>query len=130
MIINLCYKSYDAKMSLEAMKNFKAATGKDMWFTLLSVMEVWLSTSEELTITRMKKIYELIDFECASQLFHCMIKTEDKSIPLQEIEDAMFRVGWLPTDREGNLSEPWPYVMALLSHDSNTYFSELVKEKK
>ena len=108
MIVNLCYKQYDAKMSLEAMKNFKAATGKDLWFTLLSFIESYVSLEGQGPLPKCTKLYGIVDFETGAQAFHCMIKSQQKEIPLAEIEDAMFRVGWLPTDREGELSEPWP----------------------
>lgn len=122
MIVNLCYKQYDAKMSLEAMKNFKAATGKDLWFTLLSFIESYIELDGQSALSKCTKLMGIVDFETAAQAFYCMIKTEKKEIPLEEIEDAMFRVGWLPTDRDGDLSEPWPLIMYKLACDTHEQF--------
>lgn len=128
-MIKLCYKEYPYKMSLGAMKEFKKATGKDLWHTLLSMIEVYIATEESPLITRLRALYETLDFETAAYAFHCLIKQENKSIPLSEIEDSMFRVGWMPTDRDGDASEPWPFVMVKLAYDIDSHFSELGKKK-
>ncbi|OEU76780.1 MAG: hypothetical protein BA864_05210 [Desulfuromonadales bacterium C00003093] len=130
MIIKLCYKEYEARLTLDAMKSFKSATGKDLWCSLLQFTECWRTSDGDGALTRVRKLYEVMDFETASQLFYAMIKPLNKSIPLAEIEDAMFRVGWLPSDREDDMSEPWPLVMVKLSYDVDAYFNEGVKEKK
>jgi hypothetical protein len=129
MQLKLCYKSYDFKMSLEAMKQFKEATGKDLWFSLLHFLETWELSAKEPTLTRIRKVYEILDFETAAYLFHSMIKTQDKSIPYAEIEDAMYKVGWLPTERDGGMSEPWPIVLVDVAHMINSQFSEALKKK-
>ena len=116
-------------MTLGAMKQFKEATGKDLWFSLLNFLEVWSLSDGEPTLTRMKKVYEVLDFDTAAKLFHALIKAENKSIPLEEIEDAMFKVGWLPSEREDNMSHPWPLVLVTTAHDINNQFSEDVKKK-
>lgn len=104
------------------MKQFKAETGKDLWCTLLQFMEVFANTKDDSLIVRMRKLYEIVDFETAAHLFHSLIRAEDKSIPLAEIEDAMFKVGWLPTDRDGDMSEPWPFVLVPVAHAINKQF--------
>ena len=109
-------------MSLGAMKQFKAATGKDLWCTLLQFMEVYAESGEQSIVVRMRKLYEIVDFETAAQLFYALIRAEDNSVPLQEIEDAMFKVGWLPTVRAGDMSEPWPLVLVPVAHDINKQF--------
>lgn len=129
-MIKLCYKSYDAKMSLGAMKQFKQATGKDLWCTLLQFMECFANSSDESLVVRMRKLYEVVDFETGAQAFYALIRAEDKSIPLSEIEDAMFKVGWLPTDRDGDLSEPWPFALITVSHEINKQFESDVNAIK
>ena len=128
--MKLCYKEYPCKMSLGAMKQFKQATGKDLWCTLLQFMECYALSEGEATLLRMRKLYEVIDFETAAQLFHALIRAENKSIPLDEIEDAMFKVGWLPTERPGDMSEPWPFVLVPLAHEINKQFETDAKELK
>ena len=67
--------------------------------------------------------------DVAAKLFHCLIVQEDKSIPLAEIEDAMFRVSWMPTDNDTDMCEPWPMVMLQLAIDVSSYYAELDKKK-
>ncbi len=117
-------------MSLGAMKQFKQATGKDLWCTLLQFMEVYAESKDESLVVRMRKLYEIVDFETAAHLFHSLIRTEDKSIPLEEIEDAMFKVGWLPTDRPGDMSEPWTFVLVPIAHEINKQFEMDVSNLK
>jgi len=117
-------------MSLGAMKQFKQATGKDLWFTLISFIEAYSDSIDLEPISRMRHLYSIIDFEDAAQLFYAVIKSENKSIPLSEIEDAMFRVGWLPNENTDELSNPWPLVMAVLAHDVDDSFKDLPVKKK
>jgi len=129
--MKLCYKEYSCKMSLGAMKQFKQATGKDLWCSLLQFMECYALSGEDSALVRIRKLYEVLDFETAAQLFHALIRAEDKSIPLEEVEDGMFKVGWLPSDRADNMSEPWPLVLVLLSHEINKQFAlDAVEIKK
>jgi hypothetical protein len=129
-MIKLCYKSYPYKMTLGAMKQFKQSTGNDLWCKLLQFMECYAETSGEPVVTRMRRLYEVIDFEAASHLFYSLIRAEDKSIPIEEIEDAMFKVGWLPTQREGDMSEPWPLVLVVVAHEINKQFESDAAEAK
>ena len=121
-MIKLCYKEYPCKMSLGAMKQFKQSTGKDLWCTLLQFMECYGESVNDSVVVRMRKLYEIVDFETAANLFYALIRAEDKSVSLQEIEDGMFKVGWLPTERAGDLSEPWPLVLVPVAHEINKQF--------
>ena len=66
----------------------------------------------------------------AAHAFHAMIRGVDKSIPLDEIEDAMFSVGWMPTDDDSGLAEPWPLVMVEIAEAVNTEMADFKKKKK
>ena len=68
-------------------------------------------------------------FDVIAKLFHCLIVQENKSIPLAEIEDSMFRVGWMPTDSDTDMCEPWPMVVTKLATDVSAYYSDLDKKK-
>lgn len=130
MALKLCYKEYPYKMSLAAMKQFKQATGQDLWCTLLKFMECYALTKDDVLITRMRKLYETVDFDTAAQLFYSLVKAESKEIPIEEIEDAMFKVGWLPTDRPTDLSEPWPLMLVVIAHEINKEFEQEISEIK
>ena len=65
----------------------------------------------------------------ASYLFYSVIKQVGAGASLEEIQDAMHRVSWMPTESEDGLCEPWPLVMLGLATDANVYFSEIAKKK-
>jgi hypothetical protein len=129
-MIKLCYKKYPYKMTLGAMKNYSNATdGRDLWCDMLHFMEVWYETSGDDLISRMRKLHDVLSFENGAHVFHSMIRGEDSNIPLSEIEDAMFAVGWMPTERPSDMSEPWPFVMLIIARAINDEMAEYSKKK-
>lgn len=131
MNVNLCYKSYPFKMSLQAMRDFKRATNKDLWFTLVSVLEVYFANLDKPVLTLLKALYEAVDFETASYAIHYLIKAEDKSIELEQIQDAMFRVGWRPVeDDDSEYRQPYPIVLVQMSKAIDSQLSDEVDVKK
>jgi len=127
-MFKLCGKEYNSKMSLEAMKKFKQSTGKDLWCLLITMIEVFATTSESSVLERMRLLYEACDFETASLAFHSLCTSE--STPLDEIQDGMFRVGWMPTEREGDITEPWPLILVMLAYDVDKQFNQIPETDK
>lgn len=130
MIINLCYKPYEFKISLAACKAFFDATGKDLQCTLLNYLQACQDSQGMDIVARMAYFHKVCDFETASHAIYSLVRTENKNIPLAEIQDGMFRVSWLPSDRADELSEPWPLVMLDIATQINDYFSENMPVKK
>ena len=128
--MKLCYKDYPIKMSLGAIKQFKQATGYDLWSTLLQFIDVFHATQGDTIIGRMKTLYDVCDFETGSHMFHALIQAEDKSIPLEEVQDAMFRVGWLPHERDDDMSDPWALVAISAANEIDTQFKRITSKKK
>jgi hypothetical protein len=129
MKLSLCYKEYDYKLNLAACKSFYEQTGKDLNYTLLRFLDSCRSGASNDTSSRLQSLFGLESFAVIAKLLHCLIVQEDKSIPLIEIEDAMFRVGWMPTDEDGAMAEPWPLVVAMVATDISGYYSVLDKKK-
>ena len=129
-MIKLCYKEYPFKLSLASCKSFFDATGEDLQSTLLSYLDACQRTTGMDLIARMSEFHKVCKFEVASHAIHSLVKAEDKSIPLSEIQDGMFRVSWLPTDRDDDLSEPWPLVMVDIATQVNDYFAKNMPVKK
>lgn len=130
MKFKLCYKEYDCKISLGAMKRFKEATGKDLWHVLTSFIIEYSERNDESIMKTCSHMYGVCSFDTAANLFYSLAKECNSALTIEEIEDAMFHVGWLPTDRDGDMSEPWPMVMVLLAADVNKYFNEITLKKK
>ena len=129
--IKLCYKEYPIKMTLGAMKQYTQATKRDIWCDMLKYIHVFMSTREVSAFDRMSKLYECLDFETASHAFHALIKAGGANdIPLAEIQDSMFRVGWMPTEREDGMGEPWALVMFQAAMLENEEMETFVKKKK
>lgn len=128
MNINLCYKTYPVKMSLGAMKEFHSLTGLDMWCTLLKFRECFYLSAKEPMLTRLSKLNDVVDFHTGAKLLHCMIRVENKNIPLCEVEDAMFRCGWSFSEDENQ--QPWPLLVVKLANDIDEYFEQSTPKKK
>lgn len=129
-MIRLCYKEYPYKISLAACKAFFDATGEDLQSVLLEYLEACHRTSGMDLVKRMSEFYKICKFEVASHAIHSLVKTANKNIPIEEIQDAMFRVSWLPSDRDDDLSEPWPLVMVTIATQVNDYFVSNMPVKK
>ena len=130
MIIKLCYKEYPFKMSIGAIKEFKQSTGLDLWYLLLSFLEAYHDSAAMDKLARARYLSSILDFEDAAVLLHTIIRQEDKSIPLEEIQDAMFRVGWLSNESTTDMSEPYPMILVKVAFDVDDYFKELTVKKK
>ena len=130
MEIKLCYKTYPFKISLAACKAFYDATGDDLQYVLLKYIDKCRDTSEMDLLSRMNAFLSVCSFETAAQAIYSLVRTENKSIPLEEIRDGMFRVSWLPSDRTDDLSEPWSMVMLSIATQVNDYFSDNIPVKK
>lgn len=117
-------------MSLGAMKQFKDATGKDLWHTLLAFLDEWMKSEGKSPLARCRAVYDVVDFETAAELIHALVKAEDKSIPLAEIEDSMFRVGWLPVDLDNGKVNPYPLILVSIAHDVNKLFASEIESVK
>jgi hypothetical protein len=127
-MFKLCGKEYQSKMSLEAMKQFKQNTGKDLWCLLITMIEVFATTGEVSVLERMRLLYQACDFETASYAFHALCT--NNSVPLDEMQDGMFRVGWMPTEREGDITEPWPLILVMLAYDIDKQFNQIPETDK
>ena len=132
MEFKLFYKSYDYKPSLAAIKQFKEATGLDLWASLIKYMVCFTESrkSGESIGDMMFKLSGVVDFVQASQLLYCMAKQSNSALSIDEIEDAMFHAGILPSETEGDLCEPYPIVIYKMALDVQEYHSSLSKEKK
>ena len=129
-MIKLCYKEYPFKISLAACKSFFDETGEDLQLVLLRYLDVCQQTVGMDLIKRMALFHDVCKFEVASHAIYSLVQTKNKSIPLSEIQDAMFRVSWLPNERADTLSEPWPLVMLDISTQVNDYFAKNMPVKK
>ena len=130
-MIKLCYKSYPYKMTLGSMRHFNKQTGKDLWSLMMDFMLTFLATSEDPVMERMAKLYRICDFETASIAIHSLVRVENKNIPIEEIQDAMFRVGWMPVqDDESEMIEPWPLDMCATAFNIDSQMREEMPKKK
>lgn len=118
-------------MNLDAMRQFKSKTGKDLWHTLISFLETYVENQEKPVLTLMKSLYSCVDFETASHIFHVLAQQEDKSIELEQIQDAMFRVGWRPVeDENSDFIQPYTVVLVDIANKIDLQFKESIGDVK
>ena len=101
-----------------------------MWYTLISLIEVYLANSEKPILTQMKSLYEAVDFETGLQLFYTLAKQEDKTLEIEEIEDGMLRVGWRPIEQDGEYIQPYPIILFEIAQNIDAQIVEVVTAKK
>lgn len=129
-MIKLCYKEYDFKVNLAACKSFYEQTGTDLQHTLLLYLDAMQKARGMDLTEHLASIHGVCSFDVAAKLIHCLVRQSDKSIPLEEIEDAMFRVSWTPSETEDGLCQPWPLVMVDIATQVNQYFADNLPKKK
>lgn len=130
MEFKLCYKSYAFKPTIKAMKQFKEATGLDLWATLSRYMLTFIENREKPVGELVASLSDVVDFVSASQLLHALAQAENGKIGIDEIQDAMFHAGIFPNDSESDFAEPYPFVMYQVSIMIQEYHAQLQTEKK
>ena len=128
--VKICYKTYDCKLSAGACKYFTDKTGLDLQTVFGDYVEKSIELQGVSLISRMQTLSRLYNREIASLALYSIIKSENESVDLCEIEDATFRVSWQLSDRPDDLSEPWPIVMLQVGFDINEYFNNNIPKKK
>lgn len=128
-MIKLCYKEYEFKITLGACKYFFEQTGKDLQHSLLLYLEACATSKDMEMISRLRLFHGLLSFKDASILFYSVIKQASDGVSLAEIQDAMYRVSWMPTESDDGLCEPWPLIMVSLATEANEYFNQIAKKK-
>ena len=130
MEIHLAYKKYPYKLTLNACKVFFEKTGLDLQTVFMKYISVAANSREDSIAERLISFSELYSRDIACKAMHSMIREVDKTIPIAEIEDATYRVGWMASDRDDDLSEPWAMVMVSTALQINDYFMDNLNVKK
>ena len=89
MEFKLFYKSYDYKPSLKAMKQFKEATGKDLWSTLLRFMVTFTNSRNggDSVAELLEKLSDVIDFvDSGSIVFMRLLNKRIKQLRLMRLK--------------------------------------------
>ena len=132
MEFKLFYKSYDYKPSLAAIKQFKEATGLDLWSSLIKYMVCFTESRQqgESVGGMIHKLAGVLDFVESAQLFYCLAKQSNAKLTIDEVEDAMFHAGILPSAEESGLCEPYPIIIYKIALEVQEYHATLATEKK
>ncbi len=129
-MIKLCYEEYKFKISLNACKVFYDQTGLDLQTVFMKYIAHCSKTNEMGLAERLVSFSELYTRDIACKALHAVIDAGSDSIPLAEIEDATYRVGWFENTKDDDMSEPWPMVMLATALQINDYFSDNTHIKK
>ena len=130
MEFKLCYKTYPFKISQGACKGFFEQTGLDLQTVFLTYVCSFHESKKEKSGQRLVLLSNLYSRDVACKAMYHMIKSEVKGVSMAELEDATFRVSWVASDRDDDLSEPWPLVMVDIGLQINAFFTENLNVKK
>ena len=131
MEIHLAYKRYPYKLTLNACKIFFEQTGLDLQTVFIKYISEAANNKDMSIAERLIAFSELYSRDVACKALYCMIKeVPSNSVPIAEIEDGTYRVGWLASDRDDDLSEPWALVMVTTALQVNQYFMDNLNVKK
>jgi hypothetical protein len=126
-MIKLCYQEYEANVTLAAHREFLKRQGHSLGYYIGETIIASAESAELGVAVQMSNIAKAVPFLVALDIFDCVT---DKSITKEELEDAMFRVDWMPTDRDGDLSEPWTFVLAKFAGEYSQIYNEITEKKK
>jgi hypothetical protein len=129
MDFKLAYKSYSFGISLASCKRFTDATGLDLHPVLMEYIHKFTELKEASILDRLTQLSKLYSREVACHLF-MSITDKDSNATLDEFQDATFRVSWIQSKRDDDLSEPWPLVIVALAMEVNKYINDNIHVKK
>ena len=126
-MIKLCYQQYESSVTLAAHREFLKRQGHSLGYYIGKVIIAAAGGRDTGVANQMSAIAEAVPFGVALDIFDVIT---DKSVSKEEIEDAMWRVDWIPTERDGDMSEPWPFVLATLAGEYSEIYNEITEKKK
>lgn len=130
MEFSLCYKTYPFKISQGACKRFFEQSELDLQTVFLTYICKFHETNGMSAGDRLVALSNLYSRDTACKAMYHLIKGEADGVSIAELEDATFRVSWVASDRDDNLSEPWPLVMVSIGLQINDYFTKNIDAKK
>jgi hypothetical protein len=129
MEFKLAYKSYSYGMSLASCKRFTDATGLDLHPVLMGYIHKFTELKDASILDRLTQLSKLYSREVACHLF-MSITDKESHATLEEFQDATFRVSWVQSSRDDDLSEPYPLVIVGIAMEVNRYINENIHVKK
>lgn len=130
MKIWLCFKEYDVKFSNDAKRRFYESTKRDLLGTIQDVMLCFLENPSEGTLKNQSKARKVLPEIQAAELLHSVIKAANKSIPREEIEDAIARTPWRQSVDDNDKCNPWPLVVYNMGLEYDELLGGAMPEKK
>jgi hypothetical protein len=129
-MIKLCYKEYPFKVSFKACKVFHDQTGLDLPTVFMDYIAEYNKTTDMQVAERLVFLAKMYTRDIASKALHAVIDAATDGISLGEIEDAAYRVSWVQSERNDDLSEPWPMVMLSTALEINNLWAKDISVKK
>ena len=126
-MIKLCYQEYETSVTLASHREFLKRNGQSLGYYIGKALIAASSARGLDIVEQMQVIKEAVPFGVALDIFDVIT---DKEVSKDELEDAMFRVDWLPTDREGDMAEPWTFVLANFATEYSEIYKDITVKKK
>lgn len=102
---------------------------RSLWGVFFKMWRCFSETYEMPVLERLETAYEEISLTVAAIALKAVI--DDDSVEIEQIKDAMNRVGWLPVeDSDSEYRQPWPVVLVDAANKINQQMNEVSDEKK
>lgn len=102
---------------------------RSLWGVFFKMWRCFSETYEMPLLERLETAYEEVSLTVAAIALKAVI--DDDSVEIEQIKDAMNRVGWLPVDdSDSEYRQPWPVVLVDAANKINMQMSEVTDEKK
>ena len=127
-MIKLCYQEYETKVTLDAHREFLKRQGNSLGYYIgKALLALYNAPKGASVLERMQYVKEAVPFDVALDIFDVIT---EKRVTKEELEDAMWRVDWIPTEREGDIAEPWTYVLTNFATTYTEIYGEITVKKK
>jgi hypothetical protein len=126
-MIKLCYQEYSTKVTFDAHKEFLSRQGQSLGYYIGKALLATINSQGLGIVEQMAAVKEAVPYEVALDVFDCVT---DKGATKQILDDAMFRVDWMPTEREGDYAEPWTFALSKLATEYGAMYNGLAVKKK
>lgn len=105
----LAFKAYEAKPSIGAIRLFKEKTGKDLFHFCLELQRCYIESRDSVELAR------VANFADTAWFFYALTKEGGSGASIEELQDAMFRVGVVGDDEGGDYAEPYTLIALQLA---------------
>ena len=112
--IELYDKIYPMKINMRVIAEFQSETGKDFMHCAIRAMNAMAKCAGMSPLEQAEVMTEAVSLSDAAHLFYLAAKECDKVPEFDEFQEAVLFEGPLITQRDGKLTQSYPFIFANL----------------